>query len=301
MSKKKWVVVAAVAGMLLTGSAGVYAGANMEKISAFKNHGISIEMDGKAYTPVNSNGDKLAPITYQGTTYLPVRSIGETLNTSILFDPVNNKILIKPGSEAASTKSSSKVSDSGTTQTTTKSGSTDKSAAAASGTAADTSSSAAAPAPSSKPSAASQYIAAAKNAAEIAASNVTNGPIGPVVEEKAAVPSIGMTTGIITSKYLPADFPFPSDAVKGKVSEQLAGNKKQLFLTYTTQASLKEVGNAYLTYYAPHKLDLFNNQVEETALSIAGTLDDKFGVSIQGNPMSLKPGYNAVVITLAEH
>lgn len=300
MSKKKWVVVAAVAGMLLTGSAGVYAGANMEKISAFKNHGIILEMDGKAYTPVNSNGEKLAPITYQGTTYLPVRSIGETLNTSILFDPVNNKIMIKPGSEATSTKSSSKVSESGTIQTTTKSGSTDKSAADASDTAADTSSSAA-PAPSSKPSAASQYIAAAKNAAEIAASNVTNGPIGPVVEEKAAAPSIGMTTGIITSKYLPTDFPFPSDAVKGKVSEQLAGNKKQLFLTYTTQASLKEVGNAYLTYYAPHKLDLFNNQVEETALSIAGTLDDKFGVSIQGNPMSLKPGYNAVVITLAEH
>ncbi|ANF94704.1 hypothetical protein [Paenibacillus bovis] len=304
MSKTKWIVVASVAGMLLTSSAGVYAGAKMEKISAFKNYGISIELDGKAYTPVNSNGDKMTAITYEGTTYLPIRAVGETLNSKVLFDVMNNKIMIQSASGV--TTSSSKAADSSSSQPTAKSGSTGKSTTGTSSSTPSTADAASAPAAystpaaSSKPSAASQYIAAANEAAKITAGNVTNGPIGPVVEEAAAPPVVSMTTGIITSKYLPTDFPFPADAVKGKVSEQIAGDKKQLFLTYTTQASLKDVGNAYLAYYAPHKLTLFNNQVDDTGLSIAGTLDDKFGVAIQGNPMSLKPGYNAVVVTLAE-
>ncbi|WP_017811151.1 MULTISPECIES: hypothetical protein [Paenibacillus] len=298
MGKTKWIVVAAVAGMLLTSSAGVYAGAKMEKISAFKNHGISIELDGKAYTPINSNGDKMTAITYEGTTYLPIRAVGETLNSKVLFDVMNNKIMIQ--------SASGKAADSSTSPTTSKSDSTGKSTAGTSSSSSGTAAAATTPAAtstpptSSKPSAASQYISAANEAAKITAGNVTEGPIGPVVEEAAAPPVISMTTGVITSKYLPTDFPFPADAVKGKVSEQVAGDKKQLFLNYTTQASLKDIGNAYLAYYAPHKLSLFNNQVDETGLSIAGTLDDKFGVAIQGNPMSLKPGYNAVVVTLAE-
>jgi len=100
MKKKHWLVTAAVVGMALTGSVGVYAGTNLESIKASLNHGLGIQVNGSAYTPT-ANGKKLAPISYQGTTYLPVRSIGEALNTSVSFDAANNKVIIGKGSSTS--------------------------------------------------------------------------------------------------------------------------------------------------------------------------------------------------------
>lgn len=87
---KKSIAAVAVLGMTLTGAAGVYAGANLEKISAYLNHSIGIQVDGTAY----NTGKTLTPITYKNTTYLPVRAIADVLEVPVRYDAKNNQVLI---------------------------------------------------------------------------------------------------------------------------------------------------------------------------------------------------------------
>lgn len=87
---KKSIAALAVLGMTLTGAAGVYAGANLEKISAYLNHSIGIQVDGTVY----NTGKTLTPITYKNTTYLPVRAIADVLEVPVRYDAKNNQVLI---------------------------------------------------------------------------------------------------------------------------------------------------------------------------------------------------------------
>lgn len=103
--KKKLTIAAVVVGMAVTGATGVYAGSNLQQIKAALNYGIGIEVNGQAYTAKDTNGKTMAPITYNGTTYLPVRAIGEALNTPIAYDAAASKVKI--GSAGASSSSSS--------------------------------------------------------------------------------------------------------------------------------------------------------------------------------------------------
>lgn len=114
--KKKLTAVALGAVLTLTASAGVYAGANLQEIRASLNNGLGIVVNGSAYTPKDGNGKTLAPITYKGTTYLPVRSIGEALNTSVTYDAKNSRVVIG-GATSGSTGSNT------TTPTTPSTGS----------------------------------------------------------------------------------------------------------------------------------------------------------------------------------
>lgn len=109
MKLKKSIVAVAVLGMTLTGAAGVYAGANLEKISAYLNHSIGIKVDGVVY----NTGKKLTPITYQNTTYLPVRSIADVLDVPVQYDAKNNQVLIgsNPGNGQATELTNVKYSD----------------------------------------------------------------------------------------------------------------------------------------------------------------------------------------------
>jgi len=92
--KKKWFIAAAVFGMLVTGSAGVYAGSKLELIKAYLNHGLGIEVNGVPYTLKDGNGKKLTPITYGGLTYLPTRAIADALDVPVTYDAANAKVKI---------------------------------------------------------------------------------------------------------------------------------------------------------------------------------------------------------------
>lgn len=106
MKNKKWLIAAGVFGMVLTGSAGVYAGTQLETIKAYLNHGLALEVNGQKFTPTGDQGKKLAPITYQGSTYLPVRSVAEALNTEVKYDAKNNKVSIGSSSSSGGSASS---------------------------------------------------------------------------------------------------------------------------------------------------------------------------------------------------
>lgn len=99
---KKTVLGAMVLGMTITGAAGVYAGTNMQKITAYLNNSIGIKVNGSSYVPTDANGNKLTPITYHDTTYLPVRALAGALHVQLTFDPKTNQVVITTAPAQAS-------------------------------------------------------------------------------------------------------------------------------------------------------------------------------------------------------
>ncbi|MCM3038481.1 stalk domain-containing protein [Paenibacillus motobuensis] len=89
---KKTLLSLIVVGMTLSGAAGVYAGSKLEKISAYLNHGITFKVNGAVQSLTDSNGKKLVPITYQNTTYLPVRVISNMAGINVQFDAASQQI-----------------------------------------------------------------------------------------------------------------------------------------------------------------------------------------------------------------
>lgn len=297
MKKTKWLFPMMLAGMMLAGSTGVYAGVKLEKIEAFKNHGISIELNGQTYTPVNVDGQPLTPITYQGSTYLPIRAIGETMNTPVLYDAVNNKVLIGKSDAATTSASPAKAPD---TTNKNAAASTATNSPATSGASSNASSTSTKDATTTTSPAATSPNTSGAAQGQSAPVTPTPGPIDTLTEPTAPVYNVSMTTGIIQSSYLSADFPFPADAERVSLVEQVAGGKKQLSLVYRTQADLQMVGDAYVAYYTGYNMEFGAKRVSSSGISIVGIVNDAFGVSIQGNPMSLRPGYNSVSVILAE-
>lgn len=104
---KKWLIAAVVAGMAVTGSAGVYAGAKLQQIKAYLNHSIGVVVDGTPYWLKDGNGKTLTPITYEGLTYLPIRSVADALDVPIIYDSANYKVRIGSGADTAATPGTS--------------------------------------------------------------------------------------------------------------------------------------------------------------------------------------------------
>ncbi|XOK61127.1 hypothetical protein ACJ7K1_32375 [Paenibacillus elgii] len=92
---KKTLLSAIVLGMTLSGAAGVYAGSKLEEIKAYLNHGITFTVNGADQSLTDSDGKKLVPITYQDTTYLPVRAISNMAGMNVEFDAASQKIRLE--------------------------------------------------------------------------------------------------------------------------------------------------------------------------------------------------------------
>lgn len=84
--KKKLLCAIAVVSAVSCFTAGVFANVKLETISAYLNHGISIAKGGEIVTLLDSNGNKMTPITYNDSTYLPVRAISNLLGHEIGWD-----------------------------------------------------------------------------------------------------------------------------------------------------------------------------------------------------------------------
>ncbi|WNS41310.1 stalk domain-containing protein [Paenibacillus sp. MMS20-IR301] len=100
MMYKKWLVAAVIAVLTVTSSAGVFAAAKLQQIKAYLNHSLGVVVDGSPYWLKDGNGKTLTPITYEGTTYLPIRSIADALDVPITYDAANYKVRIGTGSAA---------------------------------------------------------------------------------------------------------------------------------------------------------------------------------------------------------
>lgn len=73
---------------------GALAATGLEPIKAYLNSTISLQMNGTTVTSKDANGQAVLPITYNGTTYLPVRAVGNLMGTSITYDKSSSSVII---------------------------------------------------------------------------------------------------------------------------------------------------------------------------------------------------------------
>jgi len=76
----------------------VYAASNTKTIEALYNN-IKIYVDGVKIEPMDANGNTVEPFIYNGTTYLPVRAIGEAIGKTVTWDGATQSVYLgeKPG------------------------------------------------------------------------------------------------------------------------------------------------------------------------------------------------------------
>lgn len=105
LQKKKMALVGSALVLLLTFSAGASASSTMERIQANLNHGISFLLNGEAWAPKDPNGNKLTPISYKGTTYVPLKSVAEATGVEVSFNAVKQQISLTSKASTSNTSS----------------------------------------------------------------------------------------------------------------------------------------------------------------------------------------------------
>src|SRR5690554_4168761 len=86
--KKKMATV--LTSVLLFGSvfgAGVFASSHLQEVKAYLNGDLKVRVGGVITQLNDENGNAVLPITYNGSTYLPVRGVASLLDVAVHYDP----------------------------------------------------------------------------------------------------------------------------------------------------------------------------------------------------------------------
>ncbi len=87
--------------LIFSVSSVVFADNNLEDVSAYVNYGITIRYNGDAQTMYDANGGRVYPLTYNGSTYLPVRAVSAMLSVPVRWDGENNTVWLGEGESVA--------------------------------------------------------------------------------------------------------------------------------------------------------------------------------------------------------
>ncbi|TCZ75080.1 hypothetical protein E0485_19015 [Paenibacillus albiflavus] len=96
--KKTRVILLLVITALLSLSAGAFAASNLTEIKAYLNSGIKFRLDGKPWSPLDDKGKEVLPISYNDTTYLPLRVIANALDIPITWEGSTQTIGLRESS-----------------------------------------------------------------------------------------------------------------------------------------------------------------------------------------------------------
>lgn len=95
MKIKKSVLTLALALVLVFSfAAGAAAAGTLETISAYLNYGVTIKYNGETQLLKDAGGNRVYPITYNGTTYLPVRAVSNMLGVNVDWDQATQTVLL---------------------------------------------------------------------------------------------------------------------------------------------------------------------------------------------------------------
>jgi len=83
-----------IIAIILAFTAGSFATPQMQLIQAYLSPGITVLVDGKTKTFTDVNGNVVYPITYNGTTYLPVRAVGFAVGKEVNWDGILKTVYI---------------------------------------------------------------------------------------------------------------------------------------------------------------------------------------------------------------
>jgi hypothetical protein len=96
----KGVVVGFVMGAIVVSSLGAVFAAPIEKKITALYDGIKIYIDGVLVTPKDANGNVVEPFIYEGTTYLPVRAVGEAFGKTVDWDGISKSVYVGKRTDA---------------------------------------------------------------------------------------------------------------------------------------------------------------------------------------------------------
>lgn len=95
MKRKKLIPTVVLALTLLCGIAiGAGASSGMQEIKAYLNANITVKLDGELQSLADATGNRVYPITYNGSTYLPVRAVSNMLGINVDWDQATQTVLL---------------------------------------------------------------------------------------------------------------------------------------------------------------------------------------------------------------
>ncbi len=93
MNKRLQGFVAGILCCVLFAGISVFAKNTSETIQALYKD-IKIYVDGVKINPKDANGNTVEPFIYNGTTYLPVRAVGEAINKQVTWDGATSSVYL---------------------------------------------------------------------------------------------------------------------------------------------------------------------------------------------------------------
>jgi len=114
--KKKAILATVLVFTLFAGVfLGTYADENLIDISAVINQGIQIVYNGNVQTLTDANGNQVYPISYNGSTYVPIRAVSGIFGQPVNWDAANNQVILgtPPSSSSDSAPAATSTSDKG--------------------------------------------------------------------------------------------------------------------------------------------------------------------------------------------
>lgn len=95
MKIKKSMLTLALALAVVCGiTIGASASSTLQEIKAYLNSGITIKYNNEVQTMTDAGGNTVYPITYNGSTYLPVRAISNILGVGVDWDQATQTVLL---------------------------------------------------------------------------------------------------------------------------------------------------------------------------------------------------------------
>lgn len=95
MKKRKLIPALVLTLTLLCGiTIGATASNGIQKIQADLDPTISVKYNGETQTMLDASGSRIYPITYQGTTYLPIRAVAGLAGLGVDWDQATRSVLL---------------------------------------------------------------------------------------------------------------------------------------------------------------------------------------------------------------
>ncbi|MBP1989173.1 stalk domain-containing protein [Paenibacillus eucommiae] len=93
------IVVLLIITALFSTAGGAYAASNLTVIKAYLNGDIKFIKNGTSWRPTDDKGNEVLPITYDGTTYLPLRVFANGFNVPVSYDEKSKTVLLGSSSK----------------------------------------------------------------------------------------------------------------------------------------------------------------------------------------------------------
>lgn len=94
MKKKLFVTFGGTLLLLVGMAAGALASTQLQEIKAYLNGELKVRYNGEIAVLKDVDGNQVLPITYDGTTYLPVRGVANLLNIPVSYDEQAKEVLL---------------------------------------------------------------------------------------------------------------------------------------------------------------------------------------------------------------